>query len=37
MKKYLILTSVLALAACGGGSGGGHGTVFNAGFGGTRQ
>ena len=26
MKKYLILTSVLALAACGGGSGGGHGT-----------
>ena len=26
MKKYLILTSILALAACGGGSGGGHGT-----------
>lgn len=25
MKKYAILTSVLALAACGGGSGGGHG------------
>lgn len=25
MKKYIILTSVLALAACGGGSGGGHG------------
>ncbi len=24
MKKYFILTSVLALAACGGGSGGGH-------------
>lgn len=25
MKKYLVLTSVLALAACGGGSGGGNG------------
>ena len=29
MRKYLVLTSILALAACGGGSGGHHGSIGN--------